>query len=349
MLAKTAGKPFYLTEYNVGCCPDTQSDTAGAAAFAFQEFGQLDGHTDILSWWTFTDVFEEGGLPKSEFENTFGMKTLHGVPKPAWRAFQLAHEHAGTKRVPVEVVEHQPPAPPRPPPPPPPPPGTCSVMEGTDIMGNDILPDSDHLMLPNAQACCAACFNHTTPLQCSSWTYGLPGSGKAIQGRCYLKTSAARHSKNVHFTSGTTGINPSPISNYTGPAISAFATTTASTGEGTVASGDLAVFLGFWNNGYGPTSFSLNRTVTLVVKGSALASAATEYRIDATHANPRAAWVEMGSPAVPSEVQVATLVAASEVTAAPLAIIRGASSGGGQQQVTVEMQANSAVMVLFSS
>jgi hypothetical protein len=28
-------------------------------------------------------------------------------------------------------------------------------------MGNDILPDSDHLMLPSADACCKACWNHT--------------------------------------------------------------------------------------------------------------------------------------------------------------------------------------------
>jgi len=55
-LAKAAGKPFYMTEYNVGCCPDTQSDDSGSAAFAFQEFGQLSGHTDILSWWTCTSL-----------------------------------------------------------------------------------------------------------------------------------------------------------------------------------------------------------------------------------------------------------------------------------------------------
>ena len=56
-IARAAGKPFYMTEYNVGCCPDTQSDDAGAAAFVFQEIAELDGHADILSWWTFTDVF----------------------------------------------------------------------------------------------------------------------------------------------------------------------------------------------------------------------------------------------------------------------------------------------------
>ena len=87
-----------------------------------------------------------------------------------------------------------------------------------------------------------------------------------------------------------------------------------------------------------------------MVKGAARASSATEYRIDTTHANPRAAWYAMGSPAVPSETQIAALIAASEVKPAPLAIVYdAASSGGGQQRVTVEMEANSAVMVLFSS
>ena len=35
-----------------------------------------------------SDVFEEGGLPDKELANTFGMITLRGIPKPAWRAFQ---------------------------------------------------------------------------------------------------------------------------------------------------------------------------------------------------------------------------------------------------------------------
>ena len=112
-----------------------------------------------------SDVFEEGGLPNKEFANTFGMITLRGIPKPAWRAFQLMHEHAGQLRLATTVTERRSPAP-TPPPTPAPPPGTCFVMNDTDVMGNDILPESTHLMLPSASACCAACFNHTTPLQC---------------------------------------------------------------------------------------------------------------------------------------------------------------------------------------
>ena len=35
----------------------------------------------------------------------YGLMTISGVPKPGWRAFQLLHEHAGTRRVPATVQE----------------------------------------------------------------------------------------------------------------------------------------------------------------------------------------------------------------------------------------------------
>ena len=83
-----------------------------------------------------------------------------------------------------------------------------------------------------------------------------------LAGRYYLKTSAARTSKHSDFTSGTTGAVPHPTSNYSGPAITAFATA----GEGDTA-GETAVFLSFWSNGRGPPNFAANCTVTLTVNG----------------------------------------------------------------------------------
>ena len=59
---------YYLTETNVGCCLGYQQhDTSAAAAMAFKTVGDLDGVTNIMSWWTFSDVFEEGGFPTKEF------------------------------------------------------------------------------------------------------------------------------------------------------------------------------------------------------------------------------------------------------------------------------------------
>lgn len=99
-----ASVPFYLTEYNSGCCIGYfQHDTAGSAAFALRAVTEAAGVADVLSWWTFTDIFEEGGLPKTEFSNIYGAMTFHGIPKPVWRAFELLHSHAGSRQVPAVV------------------------------------------------------------------------------------------------------------------------------------------------------------------------------------------------------------------------------------------------------
>jgi hypothetical protein len=37
----------------------------------------------------------------------------------------------------------------------------CALVPDTDFKGGDILPESDHLILPSAAECCAACQNHS--------------------------------------------------------------------------------------------------------------------------------------------------------------------------------------------
>jgi hypothetical protein len=151
----------------------------------------------VLSWWTFTDVFEEGGLPTTEFQDIYGLMTYHGIPKPGWRAFQLLHSHAGTHRVPTTVSKPNVQVPF---------PFTgeststsasahasaseggatgattrssasgsgsgngsgsgslqcgATLSEGTDFGGNDLLPETQHLMLPGSDECCSACANYT--------------------------------------------------------------------------------------------------------------------------------------------------------------------------------------------
>jgi len=101
-----ADYPFYLTEYNVGCCLGySQHDTTAAAAFAFRQVGELNDDLDVMSYWTFTDIFEEGGFPDTEFKNIYGSMTKSGIPKPVWRAFQLLHLHAGDHRVNTTVSQ----------------------------------------------------------------------------------------------------------------------------------------------------------------------------------------------------------------------------------------------------
>jgi xylan 1,4-beta-xylosidase len=90
-----AGKPFYLTEFNNGL-GTTSRDDASAAAFMFRMVGQVQ-QLDMFSWWTFSDVFEEDWMLAAPFHNGYGLMTMQGTRKPAWRAMQALHA-AGTQR-----------------------------------------------------------------------------------------------------------------------------------------------------------------------------------------------------------------------------------------------------------
>lgn len=81
---------FLITEYNagLGLKDGKDLDAPFGAAFAFRQVAAIQD-VDLFSWWTFTDIFEEGWMRSAPFHNGFGLQTVHGVPKPAWRAFQL--------------------------------------------------------------------------------------------------------------------------------------------------------------------------------------------------------------------------------------------------------------------
>jgi len=45
-----------------------------------------------MSYWTFSDVFEEQGVVKEPFYGGYGLLAVGGVPKPAFNAFALLHQ-----------------------------------------------------------------------------------------------------------------------------------------------------------------------------------------------------------------------------------------------------------------
>jgi xylan 1,4-beta-xylosidase len=61
---------------------------------------QCDGLVNIMSYWTFSDVFEEQGVIKKPFYGGFGLLAEGGVPKPVFNAFKLMH-HLGDQRIEV--------------------------------------------------------------------------------------------------------------------------------------------------------------------------------------------------------------------------------------------------------
>jgi xylan 1,4-beta-xylosidase len=53
------------------------------------------------AFWTFTDLFEEAGQFSAPFHGGYGLQTIHGIPKPTYRAFELLHK-LGDERIKVE-------------------------------------------------------------------------------------------------------------------------------------------------------------------------------------------------------------------------------------------------------
>lgn len=61
---------------------------------------QCDGLVDMLSYWTFSDVFEEQGVIKQPFYGGYGLIAEGGLPKPSFNAFKLLHR-LGEQRIAV--------------------------------------------------------------------------------------------------------------------------------------------------------------------------------------------------------------------------------------------------------
>jgi xylan 1,4-beta-xylosidase len=52
---------------------------------------QCDSLAQMMSFWTFSDVFEEQGIVKQPFYGGFGLIAAGGIPKPSMYAFQVLH------------------------------------------------------------------------------------------------------------------------------------------------------------------------------------------------------------------------------------------------------------------
>jgi xylan 1,4-beta-xylosidase len=95
--------PLYYTEWNTSSNQrDPLHDEPYAAAFIARTLLDVAGTVDAYSFWTFTDIFEEQYFPSQPFHGGFGLLTLHGVAKPAYRALELLNRLGHSLVVPVD-------------------------------------------------------------------------------------------------------------------------------------------------------------------------------------------------------------------------------------------------------
>jgi xylan 1,4-beta-xylosidase len=79
-----------LTEWNSSPSPtDHSHDSLAAGAFVVKTNMESVGQVDSLSYWVFTDVFEENRLTDSIFHGGFGLINYQEVVKPAFHGYRM--------------------------------------------------------------------------------------------------------------------------------------------------------------------------------------------------------------------------------------------------------------------
>jgi len=94
--------PIHWTEYNASYSSEPAvTDTPFMGPWLANNIRLCDGLAATMSYWTFSDVFEEGGVVKTPFYGGFGLFAERGIPKAAFHAFRLLHQ-LGNERLNVD-------------------------------------------------------------------------------------------------------------------------------------------------------------------------------------------------------------------------------------------------------
>lgn len=83
--------PLLWTEWNVAGKMESRDTTFVGPALA-NTVRECDGSLEMLSFWTFSDVFEEGGPSARPFGGDFGLRAKGGINKPSYYAYGLLHQ-----------------------------------------------------------------------------------------------------------------------------------------------------------------------------------------------------------------------------------------------------------------
>jgi xylan 1,4-beta-xylosidase len=84
--------PLIWSEFNASYKnePDV-TDSTYMGPWLADTIRQCDGLVDEMSYWTFSDVFEEQGVVKEPFYGGFGLIGAGGILKPSYAVFELLH------------------------------------------------------------------------------------------------------------------------------------------------------------------------------------------------------------------------------------------------------------------
>ena len=93
--------PLIWSEFNASYLNEAAvTDAAYMGPWMADTIRQCDGLVDMMSYWTFSDVFDEQGVVKTPLYGGYGLIAAGNVPKPAFNAFKLLHK-LGEQRIEV--------------------------------------------------------------------------------------------------------------------------------------------------------------------------------------------------------------------------------------------------------
>ena len=95
-LIQHSGRPnmeLHFTEWSSSYTPtDYLHDQYHEASFILDKIKRASPYVDSMSYWTFTDIFEENGPRFTPFHGGFGLMNLEGIRKPAYFAYRFLHQ-----------------------------------------------------------------------------------------------------------------------------------------------------------------------------------------------------------------------------------------------------------------
>lgn len=88
--------PLYFTEWSTSYTPrDAVHDSYISAPYILTKLKGAQGLLQGMSYWTYTDLFEEPGPPTAPFQGGFGLMNPEGIRKPAYFAYKYLHALQG--------------------------------------------------------------------------------------------------------------------------------------------------------------------------------------------------------------------------------------------------------------
>ncbi|MGD0829725.1 MAG: beta-xylosidase [Terracidiphilus sp.] len=88
--------PLYFSEWSTSYTPrDPVHDSYISAPYMLTKLKASQGLLQGMSYWTYTDLFEEPGPPTAAFQGGFGLLNPQGIRKPAYFAYKYLHALQG--------------------------------------------------------------------------------------------------------------------------------------------------------------------------------------------------------------------------------------------------------------